>query len=69
MVGTKGGAEEDAAELSKMAAKMGVLVKSPERIRTLVKDIVEHYQTKGRTTRCCRPSAGRTDRSLARATG
>ena len=39
-------AEEDAAELSRMAAKMGVLVKSPERIRTLVKDIVEHYQNK-----------------------
>ncbi len=38
--------EEDAADLSKMAAKMGVLVKSPERIQTLVKDIVEHYETK-----------------------
>ena len=38
--------EEDQSELSKMAAKMGVLVKSPERIRTLAKDIVEHYQAR-----------------------
>lgn len=38
--------EEDQAELSKMAAKMGVLVKSPERIQTLARDIVEHYQAK-----------------------
>ncbi len=38
--------EEDQSELSKHAAKMGVLVKSPERIKTLVADIVEHFQAK-----------------------
>lgn len=38
--------EEDQAELARQAAKMAVLVKSPERIQTIVRDIVEHYREK-----------------------
>jgi type I restriction enzyme R subunit len=38
--------EEDQAELSKMAGKLAVLVKTPERIQALVADIVRHYQDK-----------------------
>lgn len=38
--------EEDQSELARQAAKMAVLVKSPERIQTIVADIVRHYQEK-----------------------
>lgn len=38
--------EEDAANLSKQAAKVGVLVKAPERIQAVCEDIVQHYQEK-----------------------
>ena len=37
--------EEDRNKLSQKAAKMAVFLKSPERIRTIVQDIVEHFQT------------------------
>ncbi|RJR08371.1 HsdR family type I site-specific deoxyribonuclease [Candidatus Parcubacteria bacterium] len=36
--------EEDRNKLSQKAAKMAVFLKSPERVRTIVKDIVEHFQ-------------------------
>lgn len=36
--------EEDRDKLSKKAAKMAVFLKSPERVRTIAKDIVEHFQ-------------------------
>ena len=36
--------EDDQANLAKQAAKMAVLVKSPERVQTIVADIVQHYQ-------------------------
>jgi type I restriction enzyme R subunit len=35
--------EEDINKLSQKAAKMSVFLKSPERVRTIVKDIVEHF--------------------------
>ncbi|HEV2860527.1 MAG TPA: HsdR family type I site-specific deoxyribonuclease [Pyrinomonadaceae bacterium] len=38
--------EEDQAELAKRAAKLAVLVKAPERVRTIVADIVRHYREK-----------------------
>lgn len=38
--------EEDQAELARQAAKMAVLVKSPERVRTIVQDIASHYREK-----------------------
>lgn len=38
--------EEDQAELARHAAKLAVLVKSPERVRTIVADIVQHYREK-----------------------
>jgi type I restriction enzyme R subunit len=38
--------EEDQAELADRAANMGVLVKAPERVRTIVADIAEHYREK-----------------------
>ncbi|MDQ3686801.1 MAG: HsdR family type I site-specific deoxyribonuclease [Acidobacteriota bacterium] len=38
--------EEDQAELAHQAAKMSVLVKAPERVRTIVQDIAEHYREK-----------------------
>src|SRR5205085_9748902 len=38
--------EEDQAELADRAANMGVLVKAPERVRTIVSDIAAHYQEK-----------------------
>ncbi len=38
--------EEEYSTLTQQAAKIGVLVKSPERIRAVVKDIVAHYQAK-----------------------
>jgi len=36
--------EEDRNKLSQKAAKMSVFLKSPERVRTIVQDIVEHFQ-------------------------
>ena len=36
--------EEDQANLAKQAAKMAVLVKSPERVRTIVDDIAQHFR-------------------------
>ncbi|MGE0540937.1 MAG: type I restriction endonuclease subunit R [Dehalococcoidia bacterium] len=36
--------EEDQADLSKRAARLGVLVKAPERVRAVVEDIARHYQ-------------------------
>jgi len=36
--------EDDRNTLSKKAAKMSVFLKSPERVRTIVEDIVLHYQ-------------------------
>ncbi len=36
----------DAANLSKEAGKMGALVKSPERVRAVAKDIAEHFLAK-----------------------
>jgi len=36
--------EEDRNKLSQKAAKMAVFLKSPERVKTIVKDIVEHFQ-------------------------
>jgi len=38
--------EADMANLSQRAAKMSVLVKSPERIKEIAADIVKHYQDK-----------------------
>jgi type I restriction enzyme R subunit len=38
--------EEDQANLAKQAAKLAVLVKNPERVRTITADIVQHYQDK-----------------------
>jgi type I restriction enzyme, R subunit len=38
--------EEEYSALTRQAAKIGVLVKNPERIRAVVKDIVAHYQAK-----------------------
>lgn len=37
--------EEDRNKLSQKAAKMSVFLKSPERVRTIVADIVEHFKT------------------------
>lgn len=37
--------ESDQAELAKRAAKMAQIVKNPERVRTIARDIVEHFQT------------------------
>lgn len=37
--------EEDRNKLSQKAAKMAVFLKSPERVRTIVQDIVEHFQS------------------------
>jgi type I restriction enzyme R subunit len=36
--------EEDRNTLSQKAAKMAVFLKSPERVKTIVQDIVEHFQ-------------------------
>ena len=36
--------EEDRNKLSQKAAKMAVFLKSPERVKTIVKDIAEHFQ-------------------------
>ncbi|MEQ8854778.1 type I restriction endonuclease subunit R [Gimesia sp.] len=38
--------EQDRDDLAKRAAKMAVLVKSPERVRGVVEHIVDHYQSK-----------------------
>lgn len=38
--------EQDRDDLAKRAARMAVLVKNPERIRTVVQHLVSHYQTK-----------------------
>lgn len=38
--------EQDRDDLSKRAAKMAVLVKNPERIKAVVKHIVNHFQQK-----------------------
>jgi type I restriction enzyme, R subunit len=38
--------EQDRDDLAKRAAKMAVLVKNPERIRSVVQHMVTHYQTK-----------------------
>ncbi len=38
--------EQDRDDLAKRAAKMAVLVKSPERVRGVVEHIVNHYQSK-----------------------
>ena len=38
--------EQDRDDLAKRAAKMAVLVKSPDRVRGVVEHIVDHYQTK-----------------------
>jgi type I restriction enzyme R subunit len=38
--------EQDRDDLAKRAAKMAVLVKSPERVRGVVKHIVNHYESK-----------------------
>lgn len=43
---TGGLSDLDKDNLAKTAAKMAVLVKTPERIRKVCEDIVEHYQTK-----------------------
>lgn len=43
---TGGLSDLDKDNLAKTAAKMAVLVKTPERIRKICEDIVEHYQTK-----------------------
>lgn len=43
---TGGLSDLDKDNLAKTAAKMAVLVKTPERIRKVCADIVEHYQTK-----------------------
>jgi len=38
--------DEEADALSKKAAKMSVFLKSPERVRTIVNDLVHHFQSK-----------------------
>ncbi|MEI7982933.1 MAG: hypothetical protein WCI71_14875, partial [Bacteroidota bacterium] len=38
--------EEDRNKLSQKAAKMSVFLKSPERVRTIVEDIAEHFRTR-----------------------
>lgn len=38
--------DEEADALSKKAAKMSAFLKSPERVRTIVEDIVQHYKEK-----------------------
>lgn len=38
--------EQDRDDLAKCAAKMAVLVKNPERVRTVVNHIVRHFRTK-----------------------
>lgn len=38
--------EQDQANLARQAARMAVLVKSPDRVRRIVADIVDHYQEK-----------------------
>ena len=38
--------ENDAANLSKQAARMGVLVKAPERVTAIATDIVKHFKAK-----------------------
>jgi len=43
---TSGLTDEDRNTLGKAAAKMAVLVKSPERIRAICTDIAQHYQEK-----------------------
>jgi type I restriction enzyme, R subunit len=43
---TGGLSDLDKDNLAKTAAKMAVLVKTPERVRKICEDIVEHYQTK-----------------------
>jgi type I restriction enzyme R subunit len=43
---TGGMSDLDKDNLAKTAAKMAVLVKTPERIRKVCEDIVEHFQTK-----------------------
>ena len=43
---TEGLTDEDRDKLGKAAAKMAVLVKSPERIRAICADIAQHYQEK-----------------------
>ncbi|MCQ4254722.1 type I restriction endonuclease subunit R [Stutzerimonas stutzeri] len=43
---TGGLSDLDKDNLAKTAAKMAVLVKTPERIRKVCEDIVQHYQTK-----------------------
>jgi type I restriction enzyme, R subunit len=43
---TGGLSDLDKDNLAKTAAKMAVLVKTPERIRKICEDIVEHYQSK-----------------------
>jgi len=43
---TGGLSEEDRDKLSKTAAKMAVLVKAPERIQAICRDIAEHFQSK-----------------------
>ena len=37
--------EEDQSTLARYAARMEVIVKNPERVRAITRDIVEHYQT------------------------
>src|SRR5690606_27099720 len=43
---TEGLTEEDKDKLGKAAAKMAVLVKSPDRIRAICADIAQHFQDK-----------------------
>ena len=43
---TGGLTDQDRDDLAKAAAKMAVLVKTPERIRAICDDIVKHFQTK-----------------------
>lgn len=43
---TRGLTDEDKDKLGKAAAKMAVLVKSPERIQAICADIAQHYQEK-----------------------
>ena len=39
--------EQDRDDLAKRAAKMAVLVKNPERVRAVVKHMVNHFQKGG----------------------
>ena len=48
---TGGLTDLDKDNLAKTAAKMAVLVKTPERIRTVCADIAEHFQDEGRAER------------------